>query len=75
MENYKNLTGKSKAQIISELGFEFNHFPSDIWTYELKKDWWGRKQFLVILFEKDHVKKISLIKTYFVLKTEKYKNL
>lgn len=63
----QSLLGKSKKEIQSELGFEFNHFPSDEWTYYLSTNWLGLKEFLVICFENGKVrkaqKKICLKKT------------
>ena len=55
------LTGKSKKDIFDELGDGFNFFPDNIWSYELKKNWYGSKLVLFIFFEdgvvKSHVEK------------------
>lgn len=53
----QSLLGKSKKEIQSEFGFEFNHFPAKEWTYYLSTNWLGLKEFLVIYFENGKVKK------------------
>lgn len=52
----KNLIGKSKNEIFAEMGDGCNFFPDNIWTYELKKFWYGSKNVLFIFFEDDLVK-------------------
>lgn len=61
---YKNLINKSKKAVIEELGHGFNFFPDNKWTYNLKKNWMGRKTILTILFHDDRVTKIEIKKTY-----------
>ncbi|SIQ53227.1 MULTISPECIES: hypothetical protein [unclassified Chryseobacterium] len=53
------LLGKSKKDIQDELGFQFNHFPAKEWTYYLCTNWLGFKEFLVIYFENEKVKKVE----------------
>ena len=63
-EGYHNLVGKTKQEILSEIGFEFNHYPSDVWTYLIKKNWLGLKTFLIIYFCSNTVKEVKTIKTF-----------
>ncbi|ANF49117.1 hypothetical protein A0O34_00455 [Chryseobacterium glaciei] len=64
IDNYQNLKGKNKTQIVDELGEEFNFFPADMWTYTLGKSWFGQKKILVILFENDTAVKLYTKRTY-----------
>lgn len=36
--------GKSKKEIVAELGQEFNYYPERIRTFQIKKYWWGQKK-------------------------------
>lgn len=69
-EMYQQLIGKSKDMIISELGFEFNYYPSDVWIYLLKTNWIGRKTFLIIFFKEDMVEEILIKNAFRKLKIE-----
>lgn len=64
-EKYKYLIGKTKLEVISILGQEYNFFPSDYWSYELNKTWWGKKVKLYLEFHQDLVKKIEIKIFYF----------
>jgi len=55
---YSHLLGKSKKDILSEMGNQYNHYPSNIWTYQLSKNWFGRKKIMVIYFSDDSVEDI-----------------
>lgn len=63
-KNYQKLIGKTKKEIIAELGFEFNHYPSDIWTYQMKINWIGIRTFLFIYFREECVKEVKTVKTF-----------
>ncbi|RKE77167.1 hypothetical protein [Chryseobacterium sp. AG363] len=54
--NIQTLVGKSKTDIMAELGFEFNHFPAKEWTYHISTNKLGFKTILKIVFENDKVK-------------------
>jgi|GEM_PF-599580 len=54
------LLGKSKKDILNELGDEFNFYPNNIWTYTLKKCWYGKKKILFLYFEKECIIKIYI---------------
>lgn len=62
--DYEKLVGKSKEEIIFELGFEFNYYPSDTWTYNIKKNWIGYKTILIIYFNEGIVKELIMVKTF-----------
>ena len=62
MSKYQNLVGKSKQDVIRELGDEFNYFPACVWTYKLKTGFIFKKK-LFIYFQEEEVKKIK-IKTF-----------
>lgn len=54
-EKYKYLIGKSKAEIVSILGQEFNFYPANIWDYKIYKTWWGKEVILYLDFQNDVV--------------------
>lgn len=51
----QSVIGKTKKDILIQLGDGFNFFPEEIWTYEIKKRWWGKRTILVIEFDKNKV--------------------
>lgn len=59
-----SLVGKTKAEILSELGHGFNFYPDSVWTYIIGVKWWGEKTILLISFENDMVKSKTIKKTY-----------
>ncbi|MEN5133240.1 hypothetical protein [Elizabethkingia anophelis] len=63
--NYDHLLGKKKDEVLKELGEEFNYYPDDVWTYILKKNWWGKKTALLLKFDGDEVIQTK-ISTYFL---------
>ena len=67
--NRQNLLGKDKKEILSELGQEFNFYPSEVWTYVLHTNWFGRKTALLLFFEDEVVKGIKIKKYYGKIKT------
>nr|WP_315034696.1 hypothetical protein [uncultured Chryseobacterium sp.] len=50
-----SIIGKNKKDILTQLGDGFNFYPDSIWTYEIKKTWWGKKTILAIEFENNKV--------------------
>lgn len=52
-QNYNSLIGKTKKEVLGELGEEFNYYPDKVWSYVLKKYWWGKKWILYIEFDKE----------------------
>ncbi|MCL1034003.1 hypothetical protein [Elizabethkingia anophelis] len=64
---YNNLVGKSKNEVIKELGEGFNYYPDNYWFYDMKKSWWGKKTTLLLIFGKDRRVETMSIKTYFFL--------
>lgn len=61
--DYHKLIGKTKQEVLSEIGFEFNHYPFDVWTYLVKTNWLGVKTFLIIYFYQNKVKEIKTKKS------------
>ncbi|QQV02253.1 MULTISPECIES: hypothetical protein [Chryseobacterium] len=55
LEKYEYLLGKSKPEIISILGEEFNFYPASQWTYVINRSWWGKKTVLYLVFYNDLV--------------------
>ncbi|AQX07012.1 hypothetical protein BAX97_16070 [Elizabethkingia meningoseptica] len=70
MSAYEYLLGKSKCEVIMELGDGFNFYPDNVWMYDLKKTWWGRKTVLSILFENNTVKIVDILYWYFKSQVE-----
>ncbi|ANF52791.1 hypothetical protein A0O34_20735 [Chryseobacterium glaciei] len=63
-ENFSHLLGKSRNEIIKELGDGFNYFNNEIWTYEVGKTWFGRKIILSLTFKEEKVSELNLIKRF-----------
>ena len=65
MNQYHHLKGKSKEQILEELGHQFNYYPSNIWSYVLvTKRWFSMKKVLFLFFENDIVSRVIIQKGY-----------
>lgn len=64
VRQYQYLLNKDKKQVIKELGEEFNFYPADIWSYRLKKSWFGRKTILLLYFSSNRVCKVEIKKCY-----------
>lgn len=65
MNHYHHLIGKSKKQILEELGQQFNYTPSNIWNYVLvTKGFFCKKKVLFLFFEYDTVFRIKIKKGY-----------
>lgn len=62
--DFKHLLGKSKTEVLEQFGQEFNYYPSEIWTYILQTNFWGRKTVLIVFFENEIVKRILIKKCY-----------
>ncbi len=61
---YSSFIGKTKTEIMEELGHDFNYYPSNIWTYEISKNWLGKRKFLLITFENEIAKNIKIQSCY-----------
>ena len=61
---YNHLIGKTKKEVLEELGYEFNFYPSEVWSYILHTSWYGRKTVLLLFFDNENVKKIDIKKQY-----------
>ncbi|MCT3698887.1 hypothetical protein [Elizabethkingia anophelis] len=59
------LIGMTKRDIIETLGEGFNYYPDDVWIYEVKKTWWGKKTVLLVCFNKEHIVEETQTKSYF----------
>ena len=62
--NHQHLLGKTKQEVIENLGSNFNYYHSDVWSYHLKTNWLGKKQYLLIHFKNEVVYKIKIKKSY-----------
>ncbi len=71
MKTTNRFLGKSKKEIVEEYGQEFNYYPEKIWTFQLKKYWWGQRKFLILYFEQDKVVKLKTKKVYGKINTSK----
>ncbi|AQW92910.1 MULTISPECIES: hypothetical protein [Elizabethkingia] len=65
--NYHYLLGKCKREVFVELGEGFNYFPDEVWTYDIKNTWWGKKTVLLLRFEIETVVKVKVSTYYFKL--------
>ncbi|MFP3590509.1 hypothetical protein [Chryseobacterium sp. SIMBA_038] len=63
-ENFNHLLGKSRNEIIQELGHGFNYFNNEIWTYEVGKALFFRKIILSLTFKNENVSEIKLSKVF-----------
>jgi hypothetical protein len=61
--DYNYLIGKSKKEILQEMGEEYNFLPADIWTYTLKKVL-IKSRVLFLFFEDDKVLNIKIKNCY-----------
>ncbi|WPO81294.1 hypothetical protein SD427_11020 [Chryseobacterium sp. JJR-5R] len=64
LSEYKYLIGKSKQQVMLEMGNQMNHYPFDVWIYELKTNWLGQKVSLLISFENETVCDVSITRSW-----------
>jgi hypothetical protein len=62
--DYNYLVGKSKKEVLQEMGQEFNFWPSDVWTYTLSRIWIIKSKVLFVYFKNDKVLEIK-IKNYY----------
>ncbi len=61
---YNKLIGKSREEVIEELGEGFNYYQSEVWTYNLKKDWLGRWIYLYLCFHDNKVSRTTVGRRY-----------
>lgn len=53
----EELINKTKKEILIDFGFEFNHHPSNEWTYTIKTNRIGLKTILIFYFQNEKVLK------------------
>ncbi|MDV3778010.1 hypothetical protein CMU25_17370 [Elizabethkingia anophelis] len=72
--SYDYLLGKSRNEVLEELGDGFNFYPEIFWAYQLEEKWWGRKRVLLLLFEedKDQVMRIKIVDYYINFNSKKH---
>lgn len=63
-ENFNHLLGKTRREIVREIGDEFNYFKNKTWTYEVGKTWFGKKIILSLTFKDERVSRIELYNTF-----------
>lgn len=63
-EAFNYLIGKTRNQIKKEFGDGFNYFENETWTYELAKNWFGRKTILSITFKEQKAATLHVYKTF-----------
>lgn len=54
----EKLINKTKQEILVDFGFEFNHYPSNEWTYTIKTNRLGIRTTLTFYFQNDKVVKV-----------------
>ncbi len=68
MVKYNILVGKTKNEVIKELGQEFNYYSGNYLFYDMKRGGWlGNRTALLWISGKDRRVKTMSIKTYFFL--------
>lgn len=63
-KNYDYLIGKTKKEVINELGDGFNFYPDNEWTYIFRQDFFFRKEILYVFFNNNIVFETKCRKTY-----------
>ncbi|SIP86329.1 hypothetical protein SAMN05880574_10150 [Chryseobacterium sp. RU37D] len=66
-EYYSHLMGKTRREIVKEIGGTFNgfnYFRSKTWTYEVGKTWLGKRIILSLTFKDERVSEIILLKSF-----------
>lgn len=63
--NFDVLLGKSKKEVLKELGDGFNFYPDHVWYYILSKSWWGKKTVLFIEFDEYDLVQRQFVKTVY----------
>jgi hypothetical protein len=59
-EKFNHLLGKSRCEVIKEIGDGFNYFTNTVWTYEVGKTWIGKRIILSIKFKDEKASEVSL---------------
>ncbi|MEY8758909.1 hypothetical protein [Chryseobacterium tongliaoense] len=63
-KKFTYLLGRTRIEVKDKLGYGLNYFGSDLWTYELGKDWMGKRIFLSVVFKNEEVAEINIIKRF-----------
>ncbi|WP_345988948.1 hypothetical protein AAEU33_16645 [Chryseobacterium sp. Chry.R1] len=63
-EKFKHLLGKTRREIVEEIGDGFNFPHNEIWTYEVGKTWIGRRIILSIRFKNKKASEIAFYKSF-----------
>lgn len=60
LNNYKNLIGKTKQEVVDKMGLQFNDIHANIWYYTLYDEmgWFGFK-YLYVFFANNQVIRIE----------------
>ncbi|PWN61691.1 hypothetical protein C1634_010455 [Chryseobacterium viscerum] len=61
---FQNLIGLCKKEIVLGFGSEFNHYPADVWTYYLNSNCIGMKTYLIIYFNNEIVDSVKMVKRF-----------
>lgn len=61
---HDKLIGKSREEVMGEMGEGFNYYQNEVWTYNLKKDWLGRWIYLYLSFGNNKVSRTSVGRRY-----------
>ena len=57
---YEGLIGKTREEVVKQLGEGFNYYQNKVWTYNLRRDWLGRWVYLYLTFEDNKVADIRI---------------
>lgn len=49
--SYDHLIGKTKKEVIHEIGEEFNFYHAHLWTYSINRKWFYKNTILYIYFD------------------------
>lgn len=61
---YEKFIGLCKKDVKELLGQNFNFYPANVWSYTIKKNFWGRKTVLILYFVDDIVDDFKVLRTF-----------
>ncbi|EJL69604.1 hypothetical protein [Chryseobacterium populi] len=63
-KKFTYLLGSTRIEVKDKLGYGFNCFTNDLWTYKLGRTWMGRRVILLLIFKNEEVAEIMVVKKF-----------